>query len=186
LIITVDSALWEELVNSDRHDYLGTGRSDDQLADPKWVDGFLKRWSLDARGLDKVGLVKGLARLRGMLQRNAERLAAGRPLGRSDLKRLDDFLRASPLIRKIEPRGQGAVVGFEPVRRTVASVLAEIAFAFAETVASGEPGRIRVCGNADCRWIFDDRSKSGGRKWCGSTCGNLMKVRRFRRRHKRP
>jgi predicted RNA-binding Zn ribbon-like protein len=182
----VDSALWEELVNSDRHDYLGIGRSEDQLTDPKWLDGFLKRWRLDARGLDKAGLVKGLTGLRGTLQRDAERLASGRHLERSDLKRLDAFLRASPLIRKIEPRGQGVVVGLEPVRRTVASVLAEIAFAFAETVASGKPGRIRVCGNADCRWIFFDRSKGGGRKWCGPTCGNLMKVRRFRRRHKRP
>ncbi len=36
-----------------------------------------------------------------------------------------------------------------------------------------------------CGWVFYDRSKNRSRKWCEqATCANLMKVRRFRQRHR--
>lgn len=176
--------LWEEFLNSDRHDYLGTGWSEDQLSDPRWVGGFLKRWNLSAPNLDRARLLDALRPLRQTLQRSAERVAAGRRLRASDLAELGAYLKASPFTRTIELRRGKPRVGFEPVERTISAVLAEIAFSFAETLAAGELARVRICGNADCRWIFYDRSKNRGRKWCGPTCGNLMKVRRFRRRRR--
>ena len=41
--------------------------------------------------------------------------------------------------------------------------------------------RFRICANEDCRWVFEDTSRGGRRRWCDMTsCGNQAKVRRFR------
>lgn len=45
------------------------------------------------------------------------------------------------------------------------------------------PGRLRVCKNPGCRWLFVDRTKNQSRVWCDmSACGNRAKVGRFMRR----
>jgi predicted RNA-binding Zn ribbon-like protein len=38
--------------------------------------------------------------------------------------------------------------------------------------------------NDDCRWVFYDESKSQSLRWCASVCSNLIRVRRFRERHR--
>lgn len=44
-------------------------------------------------------------------------------------------------------------------------------------------GRLKLCENDQCRWVFLDRSKNRSRQWCESaTCGNRQRVRRFRDR----
>ena len=44
-------------------------------------------------------------------------------------------------------------------------------------------GRLKLCDNDQCRWLFIDRSKNHSRQWCESaTCGNRQRVRRFRDR----
>lgn len=46
---------------------------------------------------------------------------------------------------------------------------------------------LKLCGNDGCGWLFVDRSKNSSRVWCDmSSCGNRMKVRRFRRAHAQP
>lgn len=43
--------------------------------------------------------------------------------------------------------------------------------------------RLRQCGGDDCGWIFLDTSRNRGRLWCDMRdCGNVAKVRQFRRR----
>ncbi len=45
--------------------------------------------------------------------------------------------------------------------------------------------RLKICGNPDCRWAFYDRSHSRRGTWCDmATCGNLIKNRNFRARHR--
>jgi predicted RNA-binding Zn ribbon-like protein len=44
---------------------------------------------------------------------------------------------------------------------------------------STRPGRLRSCGNPDCRLFLIDRSKANTARWCSmTTCGNRMKARR--------
>ena len=46
--------------------------------------------------------------------------------------------------------------------------------------------RLRACGNARCRWVFHDGTRSGTRRWCSmAVSGNRAKLRRYRdqRRH---
>lgn len=45
------------------------------------------------------------------------------------------------------------------------------------------PGRLRACGNPDCRLFLIDRSKPNTARWCSmATCGNRMKARRYHQR----
>jgi predicted RNA-binding Zn ribbon-like protein len=46
-----------------------------------------------------------------------------------------------------------------------------------------DPARIRQCQDADCGWLFLDRTKNASRVWCSSTdCGNRTRARRHYQR----
>jgi len=63
--------------------------------------------------------------------------------------------------------------------------LARIATPLVEAIAEDHTDRFRVCANHDCRWVFEDESRAGRRRWCDmSSCGNRAKVRRYRERKK--
>jgi predicted RNA-binding Zn ribbon-like protein len=48
------------------------------------------------------------------------------------------------------------------------------------------PGRLRPCGNDECRLFLLDRSKSNRARWCSmAVCGNRMKARRHYERIRR-
>ncbi len=54
----------------------------------------------------------------------------------------------------------------------------------AEAMRTGEWRRMKVCGNEGCGWAFYDHSKNQSAAWCGTSCGNLMKARAYRERHR--
>ena len=58
-----------------------------------------------------------------------------------------------------------------------------VAESAAQLLSSPDTSRLRVCGGADCGWLFEDVSRNHSRQWCDmQMCGNLTKVRRFRER----
>ena len=62
-------------------------------------------------------------------------------------------------------------------------VLWPVVLGAAELLSSGDLSRLRQCGGEECGWLFLDTSRNRSRQWCKmSDCGNLAKVRRFRRR----
>jgi predicted RNA-binding Zn ribbon-like protein len=49
----------------------------------------------------------------------------------------------------------------------------------------GTLDRLKMCAAEECRRVFFDRSKPATRRWCMSTlCGNRMKTRTYRERHR--
>jgi predicted RNA-binding Zn ribbon-like protein len=49
----------------------------------------------------------------------------------------------------------------------------------------GTWSRFKACGNDECRWAFYDTSRNRSGQWCSmAVCGNRMKGRAFRRRHR--
>jgi len=45
--------------------------------------------------------------------------------------------------------------------------------------------RLKVCANAECRWVFYDRSRNQQGHWCDmAACGNRLKNRTFRARRR--
>jgi predicted RNA-binding Zn ribbon-like protein len=63
--------------------------------------------------------------------------------------------------------------------------LARAASPLVDAIAAGTTDRLRICANDACRWVFEDASRAGRRRWCDmATCGNQAKVRRFRARRR--
>jgi len=62
--------------------------------------------------------------------------------------------------------------------------LARVIQPLVEAIAAHATDRFRICANDGCRWVFEDTSRGGRRRWCDmNTCGNRAKVRRYRSRH---
>jgi predicted RNA-binding Zn ribbon-like protein len=179
-------APWLDLLNSDWHDYRGSGRREDRLQDPQWLKGFLARWQLDRREVSRRETRQALRRLRSLLQRLVAALTAGRSPRDTDLAALNACLAAGPIVQRVERDGDAYRLRQVPAKRGRSAVLGQIAASFAEVLVAGDPSRIKICENADCKWVFYDRSRNRTRRWCaGDGCGNLLKVRRFRARRKK-
>ncbi len=75
----------------------------------------------------------------------------------------------------------GVVVDHAHEPDATAEALARVALSLVDALAGGDVGRFRICANDGCRWVFEDTSRGGRRRWCDmSSCGNRAKVRRFR------
>ncbi len=178
---------WLDLLNSDWHDYLGRGRHEDRLESRKWLKSFLLRWSLAPLDVASADTRKTLRELRALLQSLVASVVAGKPPRDKDLASLNAYLAAGPVVPRVEQDQDVYKLRLVPVRMALNAVLSEIARSFAEVLVEGDPTRIKICENADCKWVFYDRSRNRTRRWCeGATgCGNLLKVRRFRERRKK-
>lgn len=176
--------LWIDFANSEARDPLGRGRDEDRLDRPGWLDAFLERWKLPPVEAGGPAARRALRELRSVIRRSAERIAAGRGVTGRDLAALDRALRAQPVVaRLLRERGR-LRIEFVPAAAGPDGVIHAIARSFAEFLCAQDTARLRLCGNPDCRWIFYDSTRSRTRRWCAHSCGNLMKVRRFRERRR--
>ena len=111
----------------------------------------------------------------------------GRPADRHALAAVNELLSRAPHPR-LEAAPGGVVVGHrhDPADPT-GEALARIASPLIASLEAGDTARFRVCANDGCRWVFEDTSRGGRRRWCDmNTCGNRAKVRRFRSRRRMP
>jgi predicted RNA-binding Zn ribbon-like protein len=179
------TAIWLEFVNSEAHDALGQGRDEDRLEKPGWLEAFRSRWGLPALDAGDEGVRAALRGLRGVIRRSALRLAAGKDIRPADVGALNQALRAQPVVSQLKRKqGQGLRLELVPVTGGLEAALHAIARSFAEFLCEGERARLRVCENPDCQWLFYDTTRSRTRRWCADSCGNLIKVRRFRQRRR--
>jgi predicted RNA-binding Zn ribbon-like protein len=170
-------APWVDLVNSEEWD--GFGKLTDQLANPRWLATFLKRWELYPRPVQAVPRRK-LTQLRSLLRSAAEKAASGDSLSRREISELNQALNV-PVWQRLVQNQNGFRTEAVPVRSDWDWVRARIAASFGEMLANQELGRIKVCANSDCRWVFRDPTKGRTKRWCNDrTCGNRARVRRAR------
>jgi predicted RNA-binding Zn ribbon-like protein len=175
-------APWVDLANSEEWD--GFGKRTDHLSDPQWLAAFLKHWKLASILRGKSSRLP-LAKLRELLRRAAQRLAAGRALNAGETSKLNHVLNV-PVRRRLVQRQNGWRAELVPVKRDGNWAVAQIASSLTETLAGQQAKRLRVCANLDCRWIFRDPTKAGTKRWCNDrTCGNRARVRRARAAQKR-
>ncbi|KOY15393.1 CGNR zinc finger domain-containing protein [Paenibacillus xylanivorans] len=177
--------LWTDFVNSDYHDWRGGDRSEDRLGRTEWQQEFLKQWQLKAPIPASPEEERTLRSFRGKLHALATRLSAGNPLLDEDQEWLNSMMEEGKVTRRLHSGDEGLRLSHIPVGTQWQQVMAEVAGDFAITVVEGDGGRIRICDNTDCRWIFYDDTRSRTQKYCDDKmCGNLMKVRRFRAKRK--
>ena len=101
-------------------------------------------------------------------------------------------LRTLNAILDLGPRVElrATIAGVEVAHRhpkddPTGEALARTATPLVEAISAGDIARFRICANDGCRWVFEDTSRAGQRRWCDmATCGNRAKVRRFRSRRR--
>jgi predicted RNA-binding Zn ribbon-like protein len=130
-----------------------------------------------------------LARLgnaRAALREIWDATVEGRPADPAAVGLVNDTLGhvAPPELR---PTLGGIAVGHRhEAADPLGEALARVSEALADALADGDTTRFRICANDACRWVFEDTSRGGRRRWCDmQSCGNRAKVRRFRSRQRR-
>ena len=170
-------APWIDLANSLEWD--GFGNLSDRLADPLWLASFLDHWRFRPAARARAPLA-GLQRLRGLLRTVAEKLAAAEPLSAAETAEFNAALSV-PARQKLIQLQNGYRTELVPLHANWNWILASIAASAAQTLASPQAARIKICANHDCRWLFYDPTKARIKRWCSNrTCGNRDRVRRAR------
>ena len=97
------------------------------------------------------------------------------------LDTVNALLREAPRVELVPGIG-GVGVGHRHTEDDpTGEALARVIEPLVEAIATGETARLRICANDACRWVFEDRSRAGRRRWCDMTsCGNRAKVQRYR------
>ncbi|HYU73240.1 MAG TPA: CGNR zinc finger domain-containing protein [Ktedonobacteraceae bacterium] len=172
-----------DFVNSEFRDFRGRWIRDD-LLQPGWLEQFLARWGLQVDSPLDAATQAALIALRALLRRMIEALVDGQ-IADHDQAALNAILLKTPLNRRLVNDREGYHLEMEPLQKDWDWVQAEIAASFAHLLAYHDPRRLKICANTNCRWVFYDEGKSRTRRYCTSDkCANLLKVRRFRARHK--
>jgi predicted RNA-binding Zn ribbon-like protein len=100
-----------------------------------------------------------------------------------DLRAIQAVARAAGPVLQVGPGGQ-VRLDAEPTGRLEAGLLT-LLLVIRDAQRDGTWQRLKACGNPDCRWAFYDRSHSRAGAWCDmATCGNRIKNRRLRQRHR--
>lgn len=173
-----------DFLNSEFRDFRGRWVRDN-LLQPGWLEQFLARWGLQvADPLDPATLETLLA-LRAVLMNVVDDLVDGGQLSPTDLDTLNVLMLKVPLSRRLTQVGKEHRLEMVPLKKDWLWVQAEIVASFANLLTNYDLRRIKICANAHCRYVFYDESKSRTRRYCTiDRCANLLKVRRFRARHR--
>jgi predicted RNA-binding Zn ribbon-like protein len=171
-----------DLVNSSFSDYLGAGESVDRIGSRQW-----QQWFLDRHGLQpepgEIPPVEDLIVLRRDLRRILEKWSTQEVLTARDVRHLDRRIRAAPFRDRLSVTSSGLAIGQEPLRRDSTWVTAAVAASAATLIATGDPKRLKTCGNSACSWMFYDNTVNRSKRFCSTTpCASLVRVRRFRAR----
>ncbi len=114
--------------------------------------------------------------VREVLEANAGHVTDG-----DAVTRLNALAERVPLTLRI-----GATTSLEPEGATgMDAAIGRLLAIIHESITLGSWRRLKVCRNDTCRWAFYDSSRNRSGAWCTmAICGNRMKGRAFRRRHR--
>lgn len=173
-----------DFLNSEYHDYLRPGRSEERLLKQEWQDSFMAKWGFQELPLPDEKILAELLQFRTRLRTIVNSLAAKESVEPAQLMQIAQAITRCPYVRRLVSADDSYRLEWIPLQKDWNWVLAEIAGSFLQIYTGAEPDRIKICENQDCLWVFYDESKNRNRRWCHNVCGNLMKVRRFRKKQK--
>src|SRR5205807_6517104 len=120
----------------------GFGKRTDHLSDPEWLAAFLKYWNLApiSRG---DSFRRRLQKLRDVLRRAAQKLAAGHAMDSGEISKLNHVLNV-PVRQRLIQGQNGWRAELVPVKRDSNWMLAQLAASLTEMVAGPQGERVRV------------------------------------------
>jgi predicted RNA-binding Zn ribbon-like protein len=151
--------------------------------DTKTVADALKRWNDSAEGVRTVERARAF---RETLRHMTEGLVRSRGVSTEGVAAINFILAENDGNLRLERHGGGFRTRFAARPTSPITLLGALAEAAADLLSNAAIHLVRRCGNPDCVLFFYDTTRNHRRQWCSmSTCGNLMKVRAFRRRHRK-
>jgi predicted RNA-binding Zn ribbon-like protein len=106
---------------------------------------------------------------------------AQRGKGKDAVRSLNKAMTLFPLV--VEARDRGAVL--KTAREDALAGLSSVVAELYDGSRNGTLDRLKMCASDECRRVFFDRSKPATRRWCMSNvCGNRIKTRTYRERHR--
>jgi predicted RNA-binding Zn ribbon-like protein len=161
-------------------DLLTWGKQADLLG-PGETEALSQQATLDPEGAQET-LSRALA-LREAIHRAISAVIDGEPQDESELSAFNRELSIALSRLRVMPAGDAygwawnwsGNDGGPPLD----SPLWPVARSAAELLTSPRLGRVKVCADSGCGWVFLDESRNGSRRWCDSRdCGNRERVRR--------
>ena len=144
----------------------------------------VKRW---AEGAEGARIAERARTFRETLRHMLDGLTKGRGVSTEAFAAINFILAENDGSLRLERHEGGFRTRFTSRPTHPISLLGNVAEAAADLLGARDPALIRRCGNPDCVLYFYDATRNHRRQWCAmGTCGNLMKVRAFRRRHRKP
>jgi len=169
-----------DFVNTAYADPLNPGVELDRLSRREWWAWFLERYGLHVSARQVVPL-RRLTTLRREMRAMLERWSTSGSLSARDLARLNRRLGKSRLRRRVRRR-PALELTIEPVTPDWDWIVGAIATSAVELMAA-DHGRLKVCANPTCSWMFYDQTLNSSKQFCSTDmCGNIVRVRRFRSR----
>jgi predicted RNA-binding Zn ribbon-like protein len=153
------------------------------LLDARAAADAVRRWS---EGPDGARVAERARAFRESLRHTVDGVIRGRGVSTEGLAAINSVLAENDGTLRVERQDAGFRTRFASRPTHSIALLAAIAEAAAELLSSRDLRLVRKCGNPDCVLFFYDSTRNHRRQWCAMAgCGNLMKVRAFRRRHRK-
>lgn len=160
--------------------FVGEDESGEPAAHNVWLRKLCLRWNLPE---PDVSVQARLYTLRDLLYRAACEYGTTGSIAVVILDSLNEQLKTISFHNRLEQSDAGFHISAIAQYNEKLLLPYRIVMSFADLVSNHDAGRVKVCENPDCGWVFYDESKSRTRRWCANTCASLIKVRRFRKKH---
>jgi predicted RNA-binding Zn ribbon-like protein len=142
-----------------------------------------KKWN---DGPEGARITERARTFRETLRHMADGLVKSRGVSTEGLAAINFILAENDGNLRLERHGGGFRTRFAARPTNPIILLGSVAEAAADLLSRSDLHLLRRCGNPECVLFFYDTTRNHRRQWCAmGTCGNLMKVRAFRRRHRR-
>ena len=155
----------------------------DELSGPRELAAWMSQQGLSAGGAKiTAAMFDSALQLRAGIRAYLECDPAGRHRDNDAGRALNKTMKLFPLLA--EARGDGRMM-LGAARRDALAGLSVVVAELYDGSINGTLDRLKMCAAEECRRIFFDRSKPASRRWCMSTlCGNRIKTRTYRERHR--
>lgn len=154
-----------------------------------------------AIGILNESTVKKLTRFASQNEKAADKVLKRSITLRESLYRIfkDVIKHAKPSNKDVEVLNKECAIAYERQRLVYSSgkfdlgfkeddepdrMLWSVALSGKDLLLSDQLHRLKQCHGENCGWLFLDTSKNKSRQWCDmKDCGNIAKVRRYRKKH---